>query len=198
METPSAPVEWSDSNPEVVAHIFRQGEKYLDTQVQMALAADQRAMTVASIYAAIATAVMAGALTYWDKTGSVPILAAGLAGGISMLIGAGMCLWAARPINFYYPGNEPANWYDYRKATLTQNLGVESENYQHHIDVNATCLERNANALAWGSRVALAAPILALAVWGVTLTCPFSLGSTASDPEIPLQSSSDSSPRAPS
>src|SRR5512146_2327154 len=103
-------IDWSNTTPEMAECIASQGEKFLQAQLQVGIASDQRAMTMAGVFSAVATAMIAGALTYWDKTGSGPILAAGLVGGAVMLVGVGLCLWSARQIEFGYPGNEPQNW----------------------------------------------------------------------------------------
>jgi hypothetical protein len=164
-------VDWGRVDLEMARQIASQGEKYLQTQVQMAIAADQRAMTLAGLFTAIATAVIAASIAYWDKSGSAPILAAGVVGGVVMLIGAASCLWSARQIDFYYPGNEPAHWYAQRYATLTEAIGGEAENYQHHIEKNDAAIKANGRFLGWGAKIAVAAPIVGLVVWALA-SCP--------------------------
>jgi hypothetical protein len=166
-------VDWTDVSESMVRQIVQQAETYLQSQFQAGLASDQRAMTIASVLVTVATAAAASALAYWDKTGSLPILAAGLAGATVMLVGAGLGAWAARPVDFYYPGNQPSSWYHCRRGDLVKALGGEAENYEQHIDYNEAILRNNNRAIAWSAKLAIAAPIVAVAVWAVSL-CPFS------------------------
>ncbi len=154
--------------------IVAQGEKYLQAQMQMAVASDQRAMTMAGVFSAIATATIAGAIAHWDKSASVPILTGGLLGGQCMLLGTATCLWSAKQVDFYYPGNQPAHWYACRKESLPQSLGAEAENYQGHIEANALVLERCGKALGVGAAISVAAPLVAVLSWWAvsSLFCP--------------------------
>jgi len=175
MTTPSAaPVDWAGTPVAMAQFIVAQGEKYLQAQMQMAVASDQRAMTMAGVFSAIATATIAGAIAYWDKSASAPILAGGLSGGLCMLLGAAICLWSARQVDFYYPGNEPAHWYASRKDSLPQSLGGEAENYQGHIVANAIVLERCGKTLGAGAAISVAAPLVAVLAWwtATSLSCP--------------------------
>jgi hypothetical protein len=169
MTEPADGVDWTGVTDQMARQIADQGEKFMQAQLQVALAADQRAMTVASVFAAIAAAAIAGSLTYWDKTASAPILVAGLGGGVWMLIGSGICMWAARTVDFYFPGNHPAQWYDGRREDLAAMLGGEAENYQTRIEANAKRLVENGRMLSLGAKFAVSAPLVAIGVWIATL-----------------------------
>jgi hypothetical protein len=162
-------VDWTGVSEPMTRQIADQGEKFMTAQLQVAIAADQRAMTLASVFAAIATAAIAGALAYWDKVGSIPILLAGLIGGVWMLIGSGVCMWAARTIDFYLPGNHPAQWYESRFESLAEALGGEAENYQERIESNAERLGENGRLVRLGSKFAISAPLIAICAWGIAV-----------------------------
>jgi len=148
--------------------IKSQGERFLEAQLQVALASDQRAATMAGIFAAIAAAAIAGSIAYWDKTGSAPVLSSGLAGGVWMMLGVGLCLWAARPVDFYFPGNHPAQWFDLRDDTsLAEALGGEAENYQDRIESNASRLVAMGDRLKLGAVLVGTAPIISVVMFGV-------------------------------
>ena len=158
-------IDWSATSEEMARQIFQQGETYLNAQFASALASDQRATTIAGFFAAIASAILAAALAYWDKTADLPILLAGLSGATCMTIGSLFSLWSARPINFYYPGNHPKSWFVGRFNKLNVMLGYEAQNYQSHIEKNDKVLGENTQALWKGALIAVFAPIVAIVVW---------------------------------
>jgi hypothetical protein len=153
--------------------IFAQGETYLQAQLQLALASDQRATTMASILTAVASAVAAGALALWTVSQNASILAAGLVTATVLLVGAAFAAWAARPVDFNLAGNHPEKWFGVSKAPLVVVLGGEAENYQEHIEANDKVLGANQRALKRAGIAALLAPLVGVAAWVLTLTCPF-------------------------
>ena len=120
-------IDWTGVEEAMARQILAQGEIYLRAQLDTALASDQRATTMGSVVAAIASALLAGSIAYWDKAGSNPVLLAGIATAIVLLISAGFCMWAARPVDFYYPGNQPAHWFPVRTENLVEAIGGEAE-----------------------------------------------------------------------
>jgi hypothetical protein len=148
--------------------ILSQGEVHMQAQLDVAIAADQRATTASSLFASIAAATTAATLAYWDKSGDLPILIAGISGSAAMGIGAIITLRAANPVDFYLPGNHPRNWYDCRFEPIPAMLGAEAENYQYRIDRNRDVLLANAATFKQGTTLAVAAPLLALGVWVLT------------------------------
>lgn len=137
----------------------------MQAQLQAALASDQRAVTMASIFATVAAAIVAGALAYWDKKDDAQVLVAALAAATPLTIGAVLGMWAARPIDFYFPGNQPEEWYGCRNGSLAEALGGEAENYQERIGLNAVALGANQRAVAMGAGLAVCAPIAAISAW---------------------------------
>lgn len=159
------PVDWSGVKLEMARQIFEQGEKVLQAQLEIALASDQRATAIASLFAAVGTAVAAGAFTYWDKNSDTPILAAGIVTSVVMIMGALRSLWAARPVPFHTPGNHPNRWYSCKDEDLAPMLGAEAESYQTMIDQNESQLRANSRAIMQGATIAVSSPIVGIALW---------------------------------
>jgi hypothetical protein len=145
--------------------ILRQGELYLDGQSRLALAADQRALSAASIFSGFAAVVLATTLAYWEQTGSLDLLLAGLMTMGLMLIGAFSSMGAAWPVGFALPGNEPKQWWPLRNEPLNTNLGGETENYQKLIDMNFSILVTNARWLKVGLAFGVTAPLFGALTW---------------------------------
>lgn len=144
---------------------LKQGELYLSAQLQAGLAADQRATTIAALFAGFSAAISAVSLGYWDKTSDIPILVSGLSGAVLMALGSLICLWAARPINFFYPGNHPESWMNILDRPSHEVMIGEALNYQQHIEANDRSLSANAKFLWRGAMLAIASPLLAVVIW---------------------------------
>lgn len=157
-------INWNDVAEDMARHIAQQGEMFLQAQLQISLASDQRAVTAASVFATFATAVLGVTLAYWDT--DIPLMLAGLTASAAMGTGAMLGFWSARPITVYVPGNHPEQWWSCRDAGMAEALGMESENYQNRIEHNARCLESNGKIFFRGMVVAVSAPLSAFAVWG--------------------------------
>lgn len=150
---------------EMADRVLRQGEIFLRAQFEAAIAADQRAMTMAAFFASVAAAIGAGSIAYWGKSSDLPILIAGLFGSVLMAIGACICLWAARPVDFFYPGTHPACWYGVLDRPLNEVLWGEAQNYQDNIEKNGTFLTQNSKALIFGASLSASAPMIGMAAW---------------------------------
>jgi hypothetical protein len=160
-------VDWSGVSEDMARQIFAQGETFMQAQLQAALAADSRATTTASIFVTLALAVLAGGLGYLDKAGGHPIVVASLIAGGFLLIGSGFAAWAARPIDFYFPGNQPQQWFPGRKTALAIMLGGEAENYDARIAYNEAKLVANHRAIYAAFWFALASPVAGGIAWWV-------------------------------
>jgi len=159
-------VDWTGVTEEMAREIKQQGETFLQAQLQAAIASDQRATTMAGVCVTLATAVVAAGIAYWDKSSSIPILLGSFPGGLSLLIAAGYAGRSARPVDFYYPGNQPNKWYEIRGGDLTVALGGEAENYDQHIASNQTILADSREAINIAFWIAIASPVVGGAVWG--------------------------------
>lgn len=116
-------LRWTGVPEKTVRQILAQAETYMAAQLQVALATDQRAITAASVFATFATAIVGVALAYWSQTKDAPLSIAALVAGLVVTAAAFSCFWAARPINFYFPGNHPASWWHGVTAPLVPMLG---------------------------------------------------------------------------
>lgn len=168
-----APENWKDVDLDVIKAIFEQGEKHLESQLQTGMAADQRATTVATIFIGVTTAVVGATITYWSTAHNFPILLAGLSTAIVMLVGTLFILWSSRPIDFYFPGNQPVEWWPAVRSDIKVLIGGETENYQEKINDNALVLERNAKWMGRGLTLSILSPVIGLVIW--LFTGPFSL-----------------------
>jgi len=163
-------LDWSRVSEEMARLIMQQGETFLQAQLQAGLASDHRAMTSASILVALSSAAVAASIAYWTETNEISIMAAGLVAAALFGVGAFLCGWAARPVDFYYPGNQPHNWFDCRDGHLSEVLGGEAENYDVRIEANDQTLIANHRALGRGILFAISAPVVAVVVWFAVLT----------------------------
>ncbi|NTE89646.1 hypothetical protein [Agrobacterium rubi] len=162
-------VDWSQIDPEMTDFVLSQSEKYLATQIQTSLAADQRALTTASIFTTLGAAILTAAIAYWTIEKNTAVLAAGIAAGVAAVGGALLCLYAARPTDFYFPGATPEAWVPALSEPLKTAKGGEIENYQANIDDNDIVLSKNAKALWAGSVIAASSPAVGGLVWSITV-----------------------------
>ena len=158
-------LSWEGVSEKTVRQILSEAESFMAAQLQVALATDQRAITAASIFSAFSTAVVGAAIAYWAQSEDTPLVTALMVAGVLLTAAAFCCFWAARPINFYFPGNHPASWWNCRTSPLVPALGGEAENYQTRIEHNERCLQANARAFNRRMRLAGAAPLVAIVVW---------------------------------
>jgi hypothetical protein len=151
--------------------VLRQGELRLGAQLEVALASDQRAILAATILAGIATAVIGFGIA-WLASFHYPLGWGAIVCGLSFLVSAGLCSYAARPIGFALVGNLPENWW--RNAVTQRPLAAclkkESGNYQKMIKYNKGVLATNAKHLSNATKLAIAAPVFGLVVWVVLVS----------------------------
>ncbi len=163
-------IDWSGVSLDTVRQIHSEGQVYLSAQLQAAIAADQRAVTMASVLAATAAALVAAGVAVFQTAQDGRALSACIAAGLVLLFAAACGAWAARPIAFWFPGNTPSSWYDVRRGDFIQNLGGEAENYSDHIARNNEILDGNQNAMLFGMVAAILAPVVAFVTWMMTST----------------------------
>ena len=128
-----------------LAEIIRLAEMRLASQLSLGTAADQRAMTMASILAAIDAALIGlVALTHGsDAPASLIILIIGFG------IGVGLAAWSALPIAWDVPGNEPRQWLEdiEEEDSLHNGFAAMAFYYNEMIEANDRRLRGNANLL---------------------------------------------------
>lgn len=157
--------DWEKTNPEVTRFVFEQADKYLSTQMTSGIAADQRATSAAATFSGFSGAILALTFGYFSTKPDIGILLAGLATGAAFVVAAGCSFYAARPVDFNYPGNDPANWYSSLSDPLTESIGVETENYSAAIADNGEILDRNAKWLVAAFWAAAIAPIAGVTIF---------------------------------
>jgi len=163
-------IEGSASD-ELARVVLAQGEIRLQAQLQIALAADQRAMVLAGICAATATAFLGAAVVAFGQ--ETPQRALGMAAlGIVIVFGVagGLAAYVARPAKFWLAGGRPKNWWEggVLDKPLSASLVTESLNYDERIEKNDRLLSRNAKLLAIALRLACIAPLLgAFLAWAL-------------------------------
>jgi hypothetical protein len=164
-------VDWSGVDEKMARQILTQGEIFLSAQLQAALAADARATTMAGLYTTLALATLAGGFGYWDKTSDIAPLLAALVAGSLLAVAAAMAAWAARPIDFYFPGNQPSQWFAGRLNNLVTMIGGEAENYDTRIAYNDARLGENQTAIRRAFIVAIVSPLAGALMWGASSIC---------------------------
>ena len=84
----------------------------------------------------------------------------------ALFLAAAVCaFWAARPVDFYYPGSHPRMWWPVKEARLAEVMGHESENLQLAINDNDKVLRVNRVALQLSMLLAESAPIGTAISW---------------------------------
>lgn len=164
MTDPDEGIDWDGTDEEMARLILAQGETFLQAQFTSAIASDQRATTLASILVTISAAVFAGALAIWEDVPDNALYGMSAMAGL-LLIAAAFAAWAARPIDFWFPGSRPEQWYDGRKQGLALMIGGAAENVQIAIDENEAFMSGNQTAVRFSFVLALLSPLAALAVW---------------------------------
>jgi hypothetical protein len=152
MAHPKPRLDLSAIAPETIGELHRQAEACLDGTVQVALAADMRATTLAGIFGGGSVALLAGAATIvasgaYDKFH--PLLVSALIVAGAWFVAAMLCAWAGRPSNFHLGGYEP-RLFEKSATDVTWMLRYATEDMQARIDSNRSALERNAKVLRIG------------------------------------------------
>jgi hypothetical protein len=149
----------------IAKHAHEQALRYLSSQLEVAKSADQRAITASSVFAAAATAMIGFAATQGTLDISLPTCVSALL----LIAAAAFCAYAARPIDFYFPGNEPRCWWENVHDSIDESLQNELQVMQEMIDENSTYLRSNAEAIKTAMRLAIGAPLVGFALWLVVL-----------------------------
>lgn len=140
---------------EQLEQILARAEMYLSAQLQSGIAADQRALVFAGFLATGVIALLgaAGALLI-NQTSSAGYIAVGTA--IGLLVALALSIYASRPVDFEFPGNNPCAWEGDIDSNmpLTKSLAGQALHYDHMILVNNAILEKNCGYLASSMYVA--------------------------------------------
>jgi hypothetical protein len=157
-----------DERERVAATILRQGELRLDAQLQLAIASDQRATTLAGIYAAVATALLgwSGWLTT-TPDGSAALAAAFSTTAVLLLVAASLCIYVARPMGIATVGAKPETWTDNGALDRSPEEAFlkEAKNYDEYISDNRLKFDKNSQKLNWALGLSVFAPVAGTAVY---------------------------------
>jgi hypothetical protein len=165
-------MDWSKADLDTVREIIREAEGYLQSQLSLALAADQRASTMASLFTAAGAAIVAGLIglaASEHHDGQAPLYVGGIVATGLFIVAASLCIWSTWPVSFAVPGNEPESWYEDiggpREFKLL--LGEQAENYQKKIARNNETLRLNARRFALGALFGIASAPAGFVTWKV-------------------------------
>ena len=160
----------TEATKETLTEVNREAESTLSAQLTIALAADQRAISFASVLAA-AIAVIGGGSVAAFGAQSIPAGYgwAGVVAAIGLLAAMFLSWWSAMPAKFHIPGNDPASWEgDIGDGlSIRQSLAQQASLYQEWIKFNNGILAGNARLMkagfwsAWGG-LAIGLAVVAL------------------------------------
>jgi hypothetical protein len=152
--------DFSNVPDEALNEFHRQAELWLEGTIKIAIAADGRATTSTGILSAATGALVVLAANLASSAApNRALLAAVIVAALCLLIAAGFCATAARPIDFYVSGYEPKNLHP-AAATEQHIKRVSAADIQFRIDSNKRALAQAAKALRRGQIIAAAsAPI---------------------------------------
>lgn len=103
----------SEVPEEAVSETLREGEELIRAQLQTALAADQRAAVLFSVFTTASLIVFAGVASAFQAD-YLPLGTTGLLflTGITLVLAARKAAKALRPVEFVFPGSDPGKWYE--------------------------------------------------------------------------------------
>jgi hypothetical protein len=168
-------MDLSNAGRGTATEIVRQAEILLEAQLTLAIAADDRATSLAGTFCVAGTAIVAGLITlvgtHPAMTDALPIILGGIASSGMFLWAALVCVRTTLPADFGLVGNEPKNWEEpvTESARLTWMLINQAENYQAHLEANDQTLHRNAKGFRRGALWGVAAPFAGLVIWLLAL-----------------------------
>jgi hypothetical protein len=141
---------------EMLVEVVRLGESFLSAQMQSAVASDTRAMTFATVLAAIVAGAVGALAT---------LIASNIKLGLHVISLVMFCLFmifalraavhAARPTRFSFPGNNPANWTEDvgPNEDIRRSLAEQASLYAIGIERNSKVLDESHRcinvALGW-------------------------------------------------
>lgn len=148
---------------DLIREATRNGEERLRIQMQIALAADQRAVSLGGILAAAASVVLGFLLTDTNRLD-------GATSYICLFLSVGLCtasmlaFYSVRPVSMRFAGNKPSYWRDDIESDkpIIDAISEQMLHIDKAIDVNETVINSNAKAFGWA--MATAAGTIAISV----------------------------------
>jgi hypothetical protein len=156
-----------------IDRIIAEGQNYLDGQIRIAMSADQRASSLAGVFTAAGSALIAGliALAALSKVSHLyPIYAGGAISAVLFLVAASLCILATFPTKLWLAGCEPSIWNSDIKLRreFRQSLIDIAGHIQDKITENSAAIDQNATRFRWGSALGIASPVVGVVVWLLT------------------------------
>ena len=168
-------VDWATAKDGLVEGALRDSETYLSGTVALAASADQRAAVVGGTFATAGAAIAAGVIGFAAAASAENIYRTSIyAGGISaaalFIIGAAFCIRAAMPVGFHLPGTRPSDWAEdvAKGRSLIECQQDLMDIRETAIKENLAVIEKNARNYKIGAWVGIAAPVIGVAIWGLT------------------------------
>ena len=163
----------STLTPEALFHVNAEIDRALEATLAVSLGQDQRATTLAGVFAAAAAALIAGLSALLASPSPDPLLLwPTLAAAPGFLVAACLAAWATSPRDFWLPGFDPHHMIAVEGITDIPWAEVVTRK-QRWLDQNRKVLLRSARLTSYGflaAGVALAAAPLALLA-AYFLTC---------------------------
>jgi hypothetical protein len=163
----SATLDFSGVSPDGVKELHKQAETCLAGTVQLAIAGDQRATTMAGIFGAGAVALLAAIATVLAASSPfIPFIGGAATIALCLFAAAVTSGMAAVPTDFHVGGYEPKRFV--RSATdIEWMLRYATEDMQDRIEFNRLVLERSSRLLRVGMAFAVGAIPLGIMVFSV-------------------------------
>ncbi len=152
----------------VLPELNRQGESCLQGTVQLAIANDQRAVTLTGMFGAASGAVLAFLGAVLSNSHQVPVafLAAAISAAVILFAAAVLCAMSAKPADFFVVGYEPKLLSQGCDGdSLAPLLRAALADLQKRIDYNRNALEQSAKMLGLGLRTGVLALPLSLLIF---------------------------------
>lgn len=144
-----SPSRFATADAKLIEEVISQSEKRMQAQLDLAKAADQRALTFAGLlFAGVAVLI---ALISAERTDNA--IKPGLIGvAFGFVVAAALAAWSARPVPWHAVGNEPASYEEDISAgkTFEQTRPETAMNYQKLIRHNEKVLAGNLRFM-WAS-----------------------------------------------
>lgn len=161
-------MDYEQIKPEMAREALRQAELFLQSQLDAAIAADQRATQFAGFCITVTIAAIGGALalTLTENT-PWPLVCAGLAIGAIMALATFFCVYAARPSAFFFPGNQPESWIEEEVLMSPESevLIGQAEHCGSNILFNEAVIDESHNYLKHAMFLAAFSPVVAAIIW---------------------------------
>ena len=155
----------------ILREIIREAESYLSAQLQSAIAADQRALSVAGVLGTVTIGLAGAGTALLIRVEPITVLG-WLALVLSLLLVLSMflALLAAMPASFEYGGNAPGQWAEDVKKhqPIKDSLAEMADHYDKMIAKNDRQMRLNNTKLAlavWLSGGSVAAGAVTLSVY---------------------------------